>query len=199
MGCCRQDEKHLSCLGIVFNRLWIINLGQFLYYWEILDKDNISIIIMSNTIIKIVYFAYLAPNIWQSIVTEQLDALQHLDLHLWTIKTAQVPFKFKGNVADIWVNRHAKRADLTFIIPNKILRIFLVLLDILWPRSGHKILKVYIYRTENDTCVICGTIKVKSSSVYMKGQQIYILVLLWMIMNWLNYGNCYLVNTLRSW
>ena len=50
---------------------------------------------------------------------------------------------------------------LTFIIPNKILRILLVLLYILWPRSGHKILKVYIYRTENDTCVICGTIKVK--------------------------------------
>ena len=27
---------------------------------------------------------------------------------------------------------------------------------------SHKILKVYIYRTENDTCVICGTIKVKA-------------------------------------
>jgi hypothetical protein len=31
-------------------------------------------------------------------------------LHLWTIKTAQVPFKFKGNVADIWINRHASRS-----------------------------------------------------------------------------------------
>jgi hypothetical protein len=28
-------------------------------------------------------------------------------LHLWIIKTALVPLKFKGNVTDKWINRHA--------------------------------------------------------------------------------------------
>lgn len=31
--------------------------------------------------IKIVYFAYLVPSVWQSIVTEQLQALKQLDLY----------------------------------------------------------------------------------------------------------------------
>ena len=36
---------------------------------------------MSKTTIKIVYFAFLAPNVWLSVVTEQLNALKSLDLY----------------------------------------------------------------------------------------------------------------------
>ena len=34
-----------------------------------------------TTIIKIVYFAYLVPNRWYSIVKEQLDELKNLELY----------------------------------------------------------------------------------------------------------------------
>ena len=36
---------------------------------------------MAEQVIKIVYFAYLVPNVWIPIVTEQLDALKDLDLY----------------------------------------------------------------------------------------------------------------------
>jgi len=36
---------------------------------------------MSEQVIKIVYFAYLLPNSWLPIVTEQLDSLKSLDLY----------------------------------------------------------------------------------------------------------------------
>ena len=54
----------------------------------------------------------------------------------------------KDTMSTVYSKVDENQLTLTFIIPNKIRRILLVLLDILWPLRGHKILKVYIYRTE---------------------------------------------------